>query len=183
MDLAPGQSVHELRELVVRQPTSPVRRVVVGVDGSAAAAAAVQWAAAEACRHEVALRIVSAWDEPTVASDGADPARVAATQVHKALTRVLGWPHYPPRIACVTPRGRPGPALLNEAGPADLLVLGLTGQPGADLPGRVNRYCRQQGTSPLVFVTAVQSLLSRPAPHVVPPPLLAVISQQRPARR
>jgi nucleotide-binding universal stress UspA family protein len=89
MDTAPGQAVKGLREMIMRQPLSPIARVVVGVDGSAGAAAAVHWAAAEACRQDVALRIVSAWgpsDQPGYASD---PARIAAAWVHKALARVL----------------------------------------------------------------------------------------------
>ena len=91
MDTAAGQSATTLPELIMRRPAPPVTSVVVGVDGSAFAAAAVQWAAAEACRRRVVLRIVSAWDEPDQSgpSRAGDPARIAAERIQKALGRVL----------------------------------------------------------------------------------------------
>lgn len=156
MPSASRQLAGESREMFMRRPVSPVSRVVVGVDGSAGAAAAVQWAAAEACRHQAVLRIVSTWNEldqpdPFYASD---PARIAAARVQKALVRVLGRPYYPRRLGCATPRGDPGPTLLNEADEAGLLVLGVTRAIAALWPGRVNQYCLRRGRGPLVFVPA-----------------------------
>lgn len=143
--------------MVMRHPLSLVSGVVVGVDGSDAAAAAVQWAAAEACRRQILLRIVSAWqehDQPAPPLSG-DPARIAATQVQKALTRVLARQHYPRRIACATPRGAPGEALLSEVGEHGLLVLGVAGVSTTPWPGSVNRHCLRRGRGPLVFVAAL----------------------------
>ena len=126
MDIAAGQSGQHLCAMVMRRPRSPVTRVVVGVDGSACAAAAVHWAAAEACLRQVVLRIVSAWDEPgrPGPEPAVEPVRIAAARVQQALARVLGRLPYPRRIACATPRGKPGEALLAETGEAGLLVLG-----------------------------------------------------------
>ena len=166
MQSVPGQSLRELREVVVRRPPSPVTRVVVGVDGSVGAAAAVQWATAEACRLQAMLRIVSAWDQPDQPpprSPAGDPARIAAVRVQKALARVLSQPHYPRRISCVTPKGAAGAALLNEAGDAGLLVLGATGAESA--PGRTTRYCLRRGRGPLVCVSAAPSVLRLAALH------------------
>lgn len=156
IDIAPGEPARQPREMIMRCPTSPVTRVVVGVDGSAAAAAAVQWAAAEACRRQATLHIVSAWCQRDEASTrlAGDPAVIAATWVQRALTRVLRRDHYPWRIACAALRGAPGETLLNTVGEAGLLVLGVTGASAGLLPGRVNRYCLRHGRGPLVFVPA-----------------------------
>ncbi|MGH7734157.1 MAG: universal stress protein [Gemmatimonadales bacterium] len=62
MDTTSGQPVRARPAMIMRRPVSPVARVVVGVDGSAGSAAALRWAAAEACRRQTALRIVSAWN-------------------------------------------------------------------------------------------------------------------------
>lgn len=145
--------------MVMRPPILPATRIIVGVDGSVGAAAAVQWAASEACRRGVVLRIVSAWEELDQSSPVLpdDPARIAAARVQRALIRVLGRPIYPRRIACSTPEGGPGRALLNEAGESGLLVLGLTGIGAASALGQVNRYCLGRGRGPLVFVPAMPS--------------------------
>ncbi len=169
MQSVSSQLAGESREMVMRRAVSPVTKVVVGVDGSASAAAAVRWAAAEACRREVVLRIVSAWDELDQADPphAGDPARIAGARVQKALARVLARPRCPYRIACATPRGNPGPSLLNEADEAGLLVLGVTRvNPG--LPGRVNWYCLRRGHGPLVFVPAPPSVLAVTAVHGLP---------------
>lgn len=145
--------------MVMRRPASHITGVVVGVDGSAAAAAALRWAATEACRRQVALRIVSAWEErdrPGPRRSGA-PARIARARVHKGLARVLSRQRYPRRIVCATPRGAPGQALLSQAGEHDLLVLGITGVSAGPAPGPVNWYCLRYGHGPLVFVPALPS--------------------------
>jgi nucleotide-binding universal stress UspA family protein len=143
--------------MIMRRPASPVTSVVVRVDGSACAAAAVRWAAAEACRRRVALHIVSAWDEPDQSEPlrAGDPARIAAERLQNALARVFSFSHLPRRIACIAPRGHPGSALLTEAGRTGLLVLGMTGIGAAPAPGRVNWYCLGRSRCPLVFVPAV----------------------------
>jgi nucleotide-binding universal stress UspA family protein len=160
MHITPGQVAAELPALVMRHAVSPVARIVVGVNGSAGSAAALRWAVAEACRRQALLRIVSAWEESEQpgAAHSDDPAQIAAARVQKALARVLLQQHYPRRIACVTPMGIPGEALLNEASDVSLLVLGAAGVSVARAPGRTGRYCLRRGTGPLVFVPA------RPAP-------------------
>lgn len=93
---------------LLRASAAPVTRVVVGVDGSAASAAALLWAAAEALRCQAGLCIVSAWEEtaqPGTCGAG-DPARAAARLVEKALAQVLSQQRYPPRIGA-PPRGEP----------------------------------------------------------------------------
>jgi nucleotide-binding universal stress UspA family protein len=142
--------------IIVRSPVLPVTQVIAGVDGSAGSAAALRWAAAEACRRQVLLRIVPAWEEPdrTAVPGAADPARMAAARVQQALARVLSRQRYPHRIACATPRGTPGKALLDEAGDAGLLVIGAAGAGAAQAPGTTGRYCLSRGRGPLVLVPA-----------------------------
>lgn len=160
MHITPGQVAPELPAMIMRHAVSPVARIVVGVNGSAGSAAALRWAAAEACRRQALLRIVSAWEEPDQpgSADTDESAQIAAARVQKALTRVLLQQYYPRRIACAAPMGIPGQALLDEASDASLLVLGAAGVSAARAPGRTGRYCLRRGTGPLVFVPA------RPAP-------------------
>ncbi|MGH7736245.1 MAG: universal stress protein [Gemmatimonadales bacterium] len=128
---------------------------MVGVDGSAGSAAALQWAAAEACRRQVALRIVSAWEEPDPAEPGSrysDRVQIAAARVQTALASVLGRPHLPRQVACAAAEGQTGKVLLDQADNADLLVLGIT-RLGTELaPGPVGRYCLRHARGPVVFV-------------------------------
>ena len=152
----PSQSAPGMSAMFIRHPVSLVTRLIVGVDGSAGSAAAVRWAAAEACRRQVVLRIVSAWDDELdePASCIPYPAQIAAARVQKALTHVLDREVYPRHVACVTVRGAPGEALLNDIDDTDLLVLGASGAGAAQAPGPVGRYCLQRWRGPLVFVPA-----------------------------
>lgn len=156
MTTTPCQPAPSLPAMVMRPAVSPVARIVVGVDGSAASAAALSWAVTQACRRQVLLRIVSAWqdpDQPDVTdADGA--ARIAARRVQQALAHVLLQQHYPRRIACATAKGNPGEVLLNEVSDAGLLVLGAAGVTAARAPGLTGRYCLRRGNGPLVFVPA-----------------------------
>lgn len=142
---------------LLRASVTPVTRVVVGVDGSAASAAALLWAAAETVRYQAGLRIVSVWAETaqTGTCRAGHPAQAAAQLVDKALARVLSLQHYPRRIACATLRGTPGEALLSQARDTDLLVLGATSAHAAHLPGSIGRYYLLHGCGPLALVPAL----------------------------
>lgn len=145
---------------LLRTSAAPVTRVVVGVDGSAASAAALLWAAAEALRYQAGLCIVSAWEETaqpgTCPAD--HPAQAAARTVEKALAWVLSQQHYPPRIACAALRGTPGEALLSQARDTGLLVLGAASTHAAHLPGSIGRYYLLHGRGPLALVPAWDDL-------------------------
>lgn len=163
MNVTAGPSARELSGAsprYVESPRSraPVRRVVVGVDGSAGSAAALRWAAAEACRRQATLRIVCAWEEPDPSQPNSaragDPAQTAAARVHNALTRVLRQQRRPCRVACATPNGHPGKVLLDAAEDADLLVLGTTGISTEQAPGPTGLFCLRHAQGPLVFVSA-----------------------------
>lgn len=142
--------------MFMRVPAVPVTSVVVGVDGSAGSAAALRWAADEAWRRQVGLRIVSAWQEVDSAglSYAGHPARIAASRVEKALARAQSQHDYAHRIACAAIQGNPGEILVSEAGETGLLVLGATGDDIAFAPGPTGRHCLRRGRGPLVFVPA-----------------------------
>ena len=157
MTNAPGHLGWDQPVMLLRRPTAPVTRVVVGVDGSAGSAAALLWAAAEALRCQAGLRIVSAWQEPaqaegTQADHPAQAAQAAARLVENALARVLSQQHYPRRIACAALRGTPAQALLSQARDTGLLVLGTAGTRTDRLPGPIGEYCLLHGRGPLALV-------------------------------
>ena len=110
-----------------------VRPVVVGVDGSASAYRAVEWAAAEADRRGVALRLVRAFswttaDHPTgwVARYRDEVLEVARRQVARAV-RVAADARPDVEAAARVEIGAPIEVLSAEARRAQLLVLGDRG--------------------------------------------------------
>lgn len=97
--------------------------VVVGVDGSETALCAVSWAAREARRRGVGLRIVHAAPYADGSSSGERHARSILTQAHTVATRIQ------PDLPVVTEL-LPGPmpqALADAATGAQLLVVGMSG--------------------------------------------------------
>jgi nucleotide-binding universal stress UspA family protein len=94
--------------------------VVVGVDGSEESLLAAEWAALEAKRHRLPLRIVSA---PVM------PPRMQAYQVSPAVASTL---RHAARRALGTAviRGHPARILANYSVRADLVVIGRHGDPG-----------------------------------------------------
>lgn len=156
MSIAYGLSAWGLPALFMRIPAVPVTRVVVGVDGSAGSAAALRWAADEARRRWVGLRIVSAWQKHAGSAwpGAGDPARIAAARVEQALARVLSLRSRPPYIAGSAAQGRPREVLLRAAGETGLLVLGADADDIAQALGSTGRHCLRRGRGPLVFVPA-----------------------------
>jgi len=97
--------------------------VVVGVDGSETALCAVSWAAREARRRGVGLRIVHAAPYADGSSSGERRALSILTQAHAVATRIR------PDLPVVT-EWLPGPmpqALADAAIRAQLVVVGMSG--------------------------------------------------------
>lgn len=113
-----------------------IRNVVAGVDGSPEGLAAADWAAREALRRGLPLRIVHAWEAglPEGAPDAAlpelrAPQYHARDVLHSALDQLSE--QYPQlSIAAEQVCRLPVPALLAEAESADLLVIGSQGPSG-----------------------------------------------------
>ena len=109
--------------------------IVVGVDGSDEAGAALAFAVEEARLHRLPLRVVCAW-EPSASTyagevfaatdDGfVTGERRAADVLREVLERV---PHDDVRVEAVTVEGHAASALLEQAAGADLLVVGTRGR-------------------------------------------------------
>ncbi|MEU3017604.1 universal stress protein [Nocardiopsis sp. NPDC007018] len=110
-------------------------KVVVGVDGSPTASWALLWAAAEAERRGWPLHVVYALAMPLVMSLYAGPTRVpppeeVTTHGHGVLSTAAAHVrgrHDGLTVEEVLALPDPGTALLRQAGPDDLLVVGSRG--------------------------------------------------------
>ncbi|GHH41010.1 universal stress protein [Streptomyces umbrinus] len=127
------------------------RPITVGVDGSAESLAAVHWAAREAVRRSLALRVVHAWEK----SDGEDrtgDVRDALAETAREVTdRHADLP-----VTTDLLEGDRVEALVAEAADAETLVLGTRGH-GAIvgfLLGSVGQQVVAESTRPVVLVRA-----------------------------
>ncbi|MEV5849130.1 universal stress protein [Streptomyces sp. NPDC051985] len=133
--------------------------VVAGVDGSAQSLAAAEWAAREAVRRGLPLRLVHVWDWHPRRQDGA----IAAAAGRHLARRSLRQAEERVRAACPGVRlrdemveGPVVPALVEEAGRAELLVLGSRGLSGFTgfLVGSVALGVVAEATCPVVLIRA-----------------------------
>ena len=107
-------------------------QVVVGIDGSAAAEAAIKWAAAEAASRGAELKLVHAFAWPlfTVplgASDTAPGLRAAANKIVQDSIELAK--KFEPAVAVggLRRNGFPSPVLIKASTEADLIVIGSRG--------------------------------------------------------
>jgi nucleotide-binding universal stress UspA family protein len=110
----------------------PIQRIVVGIDTSNAAAAAIDWSIGEAVLHRAELLVAYAWepDARRTRSFRADELDRADAQcvVDLAVRRCEKRTSMPVRGEVIT--GSPGPALVTVGRSADLLVVGSRGRSG-----------------------------------------------------
>ncbi len=141
-------------------------RIVVGVDGSAAAAAAVRWAVREARLRRTVVHLVCACDSdvrlhapyaswPWVTRKD---ERYATAGAMLATAAELARPYLPPeRLTTELAHEPPARALLDRTTDAEMLVLGTTrpdgaaGQPSRAM-GPVARACLRSAHCPVVVV-------------------------------
>ena len=135
-------------------------RIVVGVDGSDGASAALRWAVEEAALRHAALDAVSAWHIPYAAGSPAiglviDPDE-ERTYAHEQLEEVIGaiGAHPGVEINRVVVEGGAARALIEAAAGADLLVVGSRGRGGFKglLLGSVSQQCIHHASCPVVVV-------------------------------
>jgi nucleotide-binding universal stress UspA family protein len=135
--------------------------VVVGVDGSEESLRAVEWAALEARRHSVPLRILSAPAlVPRVHAPSASPEEIAcalrgiaARALDAAITRSEEVaPGLPLTTGLLS--GPPALAVAESGAGASMLVVGSRGAGGfaAMVLGSVSRYVASRAPSPVVVV-------------------------------
>ena len=136
--------------------------LVVGVDGSDGARAALRFAVDEARLRDARLRVVTAWHVPVLAYGGGiappplpdmgdDLESAARASVENALAGVASDGV---EIETVVREGRPVEVLLEEAEGADLLIVGSRGLGGFGglLLGSVSAQCAQHAHCPVVIV-------------------------------
>src|ERR1700733_10059827 len=155
--------------MTARAENAGERRILVGVDGSPAAAAALRWAFAEARLRGVRLRVVHAQDQdavevapytPPIAGEGV-VGHGAEGSALEALVRETVGPDGWPSVQFEIVDGLPVRILLARAPGAAMLVLGSTRSVGlADAPvgkpraplGPVARDCLRAAPCPVVIV-------------------------------
>ena len=145
-----------------------MNRIVVGVDGSPGAAAALRWALAEARLRGAILDVVVAWELsgtpdtddcscPSLSRLAHELEEAAGTTLDAAV-QALG-PDGDVLIEQIVMRGSPALALLDIARYADLLVVGSTGLGGRrrvvlGSVGSVGGRCIADAPCPVVVVNA-----------------------------
>ncbi len=151
--------------------TADTARIVVGVDGSPGASAALVWALAEAARSGADVEVVSAfpvddyWNDPLLA----DPRRIATlrsdteARARAFVARAMSDPVVTavPRDAAVEVSvtivaGEPAEHLVRLSRGARLLVVGSRGRGGvrSTLLGSVALHCTTHAPCPVVVVRA-----------------------------
>jgi nucleotide-binding universal stress UspA family protein len=139
--------------------------IVVGIDGSSGAEAALDFAGAEAKLRGAKLRIVAAWEVPVAAYAGVggfsppidtstfDVFRERAEQVANEAAEQVRDEH---GIECetVVTEGQPAAVLLEQAKNADLVVVGSRGLGGfrSLLLGSVSQQVVHYAPCPVVVV-------------------------------
>ena len=144
--------------------TGAMRRIVVGVDGSATSRSALRWASAEAARNDSELHVVMAWENPMPgAAVGLPPKRssvavegqreVAEKELTEILEQELGA-NPPAKMRPSIGRGPAASVLLDAAKGADLLVVGSRGLGGFSglLLGSVSTKVAHHAACPVVIV-------------------------------
>ncbi|MEO8888456.1 MAG: universal stress protein [Jatrophihabitantaceae bacterium] len=137
-----------------------LRRIVVGVDGSAQSVAALRLAGRIAAGLGVEIDAVIAWDLPISYGMGAVPSDWqpdldAASALSEALAAAFGnaVPH---GLSSQVRRGHPAKVLLDAAGDAEMLVVGSRGHGGfvGLLLGSVSAQCTELASCPVLVVHA-----------------------------
>jgi nucleotide-binding universal stress UspA family protein len=111
--------------------------VVVGFDGSASSARALDWAATEATMRHVPLTVCHAWDVPVPSADPAAAGGVqrAAEQVLARGVALAGRCGPGPDVALRLLRGPAAAELVHASAGAELLVAGTRGTASWNWPG------------------------------------------------
>ncbi|MCX5554685.1 universal stress protein [Streptomyces sp. NBC_00038] len=138
-----------------------LRPVVVGLDGSRESDAAVDWAAREALRRGLPLRLVHAWEGLPDAETGATLPELQVPQywarrVLRSADDRLNERYPQLYVAAEQVRRPPGPTLLAEAETAELLVIGSQGLGGVGgfFSGSVAMATVAHAERPVVLVRA-----------------------------
>ena len=141
----------------VRQPV-----VLVGIDGSAPALAAAGWAADEAARRRLPLRLVHAYTVPImgvpaygIPPDLSEGLRVAGQAALEAALLEIAKSHPDLQVSAELVNADPRPALVEASAEATLTVVGTRG--GGRIPevllGSVALHVASHGRSPVAVIS------------------------------
>ncbi|MFI8089760.1 universal stress protein [Streptomyces sp. NPDC086080] len=143
--------------------------ITVGLDGSPESLAAARWAAAEAERRDLGLRLLHAW--PVVGPERAggpsdtDESYWAKRMLRDARAEILAR-H--PRLAVVGDlvEEEAPKALLHAASESEMIVLGSQGMDPVErfFLGDISMFVAARAERPVVLVRAVTDLAAPPAP-------------------
>lgn len=134
-------------------------RIVVGIDGSAAARAALAHAVDDARRRDAELEVVHAWVYPALTVLPMAPTMPVPADLDAAARELVadelaevGATDLATRITVV--QGQPAAALIDAAKGADLLVVGSRGLGGIakTLLGSVSSACAHHAPCPVTIV-------------------------------
>ncbi|MCF4137009.1 universal stress protein [Streptomyces sp. Tue 6430] len=146
--------------------------ITAGVDGTEESLAALAWAAREAVRRDLALRVVHAWTyQPDAAAEVAD--RDAQRDWVRAAVREavaeVSERHPGLRVTGDVLEGEPADTLVAAAAEAELLVLGSRGHGAVVgfLLGSVGQQVIAETRSPVVLVRAGDKAGSEVAGHEI----------------
>lgn len=148
-----------------------VGRIIVGVDGSPTADAALRWAIEEATIRDAEIDVIHAWQEPPAVTPAAqvtalDLAALVEVSAERCLETVIrrvvleGVAGDTVHIRPWVTHGQAGPVLVEAANDADLLVVGTRGlgTVGRLMLGSVSTYCVHHGHCPVVVIPSPGSL-------------------------
>jgi nucleotide-binding universal stress UspA family protein len=136
-----------------------VRSIVVGIDDSAGARAALSWALDEAKRQQAAITLVHAYLVEVAWIDRSDMARwvtLARDAAETALAHIIADADIPPgvKVHARVVEGNPVNVLIDDSHHADLLVVGTRGRGGLKglLLGSVSQRCVERAHCPVVVI-------------------------------
>lgn len=139
-------------------------RIVVGVEGSGGAKAALRWAIQEASYRDACVEVVTAYSNTYVPASPdfnyvpLDPfdleAEVASMQAKVVDEVIDGLDGLDVELHRIVRRGRPADTLIKAAEGADMLVVGSRGRGGFRglLLGSVSQQIAHHGSCPVVIV-------------------------------
>lgn len=142
-------------------------RIVVGVDDSEQAAAALRWALAEGALRGATVEVVHSWSPPlsalpfgatlVIPVDEAAIDSAARASVDELVDAALAeMDHRPPEVLRTILPGGPASTLVEVSEDADMLVVGSHGRSGLSrlMLGSVAMACVNHAACPVVIIRA-----------------------------
>jgi nucleotide-binding universal stress UspA family protein len=145
-------------------------RIVVGIDNSESARAALKWAIGQAQLTHSTLDVVASWSQPMIAASepiivptpDTDALVASAQSTARRMIAESGLLESGIEYKICTPEGRAGEELVAAAKDADLLVVGASGAGALKelILGSVSSYAAHHSPCPIVLVRATAKVSS-----------------------